>query len=79
MTPIHQFEVKTVSLGKGDYWTVMHTEHGIQRGGDHHWLNRDAAEAAKELYLERPDMHGHSTESEVRRAHLAIIKKGNVK
>jgi hypothetical protein len=52
------FEVKRVDVQRGPFWTVLHVIDGVSFGGDHHWLSKAGAEAAKRLYDVDPSVFG---------------------
>ena len=61
---VHKFEV--VDTGRGTF-SVMHIEDGVLKGGDFNWLKEVNAERAMKVYEQHPELHGCTTESELRR------------
>ena len=49
------YEVREVRGDQATFWTVIATEDGVVKGGDHTWLDTSLAHKAKTAY-ERGDM-----------------------
>jgi hypothetical protein len=48
-------------------WTVVATEDGVAKGGDHHWLNEATAHNAAVAYRNGTACHGDSETTVLRK------------
>lgn len=62
------YEVKSLHTPSGlPVWTVVATEDGVAKGGDHHWLNEATAHNAAVAYRNGTACHGDSETTVLRK------------